>query len=73
MFAATVTKQGDIQTRHTISVYTDTLFEAELYVQAFFVEAYGTPNVSLKYIDGLEYALYIDGEAEAYLQIRMIE
>lgn len=73
MFTATVTKQDDIQTTHTISVYTDTLFEAELYVQAFFAEAYGTLDIALRYVESLEYALYVNGEPEAYIQIKMIE
>lgn len=61
MFEAAIKRIDDRQARCRVLISTDTLSEAERTLSGYLSLYYGNVPVVLRYTDGLNYIIYIDG------------
>ena len=72
MFVASIQKEDDKQARHNISVYVDTLHEAEICITAFISRVCDSRHIVIVHEHDLIYYVYDDGMLIGLLAIRMI-
>lgn len=60
MFNAEIQQIDDKQARHNFVIYTDTLYEAEIYIRGLLQRMYGSSNIVLEYDHDLQYQFYYD-------------
>jgi len=71
MFTASILKEDDKEVRHNITVYTDTLHEAEICIIAFIGKVYDSRHIVIIHEHDLIYNVFNDGEYIGRLSIKL--